>query len=209
MKRILIIDDHAVVRGGLKQILLDEFPNTKFGEANNSGEALEFLNKEDWDVVILDISLPGRSGLDILKDTKQAKPKLPILVYSMHSEEEFAIRALKSGASGYMSKSELPDQLVKAIHQLLTGRKYISSSLAERLAVEIEKPSEKPLHEILSNREHQVMLMIASGNSPTQIAEELSLSIKTISSYRARILDKMRMKTNAEIIRYSIENKLI
>ncbi len=208
MKRILIIDDHTVVREGLKQILRDEFPTAQFGEARDSGEALEFLTKENWDVVILDIFLPGRNGLDILKDIKQLKPKLPVLVHSMHSEEEFAIRALKTGASGYMSKAELPEQLIKAIHQILTGRKYISPSLAEQLAAEIEKPSDKPVHETLSNREHQIMLMIAGGKSPSQIAEELSLSIKTVSSYRARILDKMRMKTNAEIIRYSIENKL-
>ena len=209
MKRILIIDDHAVVREGLKQILRDEFPSTQFGEACDAGEALDLISKQDWDMIILDIFLPGRSGLEVLKDINQNKPKLPVLVHSMHSEEAFAIRAFKSGASGYMSKSELPEQLVKAVNQLLTGKKYISPSLAELLASEILTTTDKPLHSALSDREHQIMLMLASGKSASQIANALSLSNKTVSTYRTRVLKKMKMKTNADIIRYAIEHEMI
>jgi len=209
MKKILLIDDHAVMREGLKQILEDEFHEAVFGEAGNAGEALDLLQQKDWDLVILDIVLPGRSGLDVLKEIRQHKPKVPILVYSMHTEEEFAIRALRSGASGYLSKTDVPELLLKAIGQLSHGRKYISESLAERLASELETPDDKPPHSRLSDREYQIMVMLASGKAVGAIADELSLSIKTISTYRTRILDKMNMKSTAEIIHYVIENKLL
>jgi two-component system, NarL family, invasion response regulator UvrY len=209
MKNILIIDGHAVVRQGLKQILEDEFLKVTFGEAGNAGEALDLLSQHKWDVVILDVSLPGRSGFDVLKEIKQRMSKLPVLVYSMHAEEEFAIRALRSGASGYLSKADVPEQFVKAIHQLLSGRKYVSESLAERLASELDTQTDKPIHEQLSNREYQIMLLLASGKTTTDIANDLSLSIKTISTYRTRILAKMKMKSNAEIIHYVIERKLL
>lgn len=209
MKKILLIDDHAVMREGLKQILEDEFLEAVFGEAGNAGEALDLLQRREWDLVILDIVLPGRSGLDVLKEIHQNKPKLPILVYSMHTEEEFAIRALRSGASGYLSKTDVPEQLLKAIQQLSRGRKYISESLAERLASELDTKSDAPSHSKLSDREYQILLMLASGKTVSDIAGELSLSIKTISTYRSRILEKMRMKSTAELIHYVIEKKLL
>ncbi|MBI5021970.1 MAG: response regulator transcription factor [Ignavibacteriales bacterium] len=208
MRNILIIDDHAVVREGIKDILKEEILNPTFGEAGNSGEALDLIRQKEWDVVILDISLPGRSGLDLLQEIKQINPKLPVLVYSMHAEDEFAIRAIRSGASCFLSKSDVPEQLVKAIHQLISGRKYITEKLAERLASELDDWTEKPSHERLSNREYQIMIMLASGKPTGSIANELSLSAKTISTYRARILEKMKMKSNADIIHYVIEHKL-
>ena len=209
MKKILLIDDHAVMREGLKQILEDEFQEVMFGEAANAGEALDLLQQRDWELVILDIVLPGRSGLEVLKEIRQSKPKLPILVYSMYTEEEFAIRALRSGASGYLSKTDVPEQLLKAIQHLSSGRRYISESLAERLASELDSADDKPAHSKLSDREYQIMLMLAAGKTVGDIAEQLALSVKTISTYRSRILEKMKMKSNAEIIHYVIENKLV
>ncbi|MGA2624955.1 MAG: response regulator transcription factor [Bacteroidota bacterium] len=209
MRNILLIDDHAVMREGIKQILEDEFRKVTFGEAGNAGEALDLVSRQKWDVVILDIVLPGRSGFDVLKEIRRVNPKLPILVYSMHAEDEFAIRALRSGASGYLPKSDVPEQLVKAIRQLLEGRKYIGESLAERLASELDGQADKLPHSRLSNREYQIMLMLASGKTISQIAEEMSLSIKTISTYRTRMLEKMEMKSIAEVIHYVIERKLL
>jgi two-component system invasion response regulator UvrY len=209
MKKILLVDDHAVMREGLKQILEDEFQEVTFGEAANAGEALDLVQQRDWELVILDIVLPGRSGLEVLKEIRQSKPELPILVYSMYTEEEFAIRALRSGASGYLSKTDVPEQLLKAIHHLSRGRRYISESLAERLASDLESADGKPAHSRLSDREYQIMLMLAAGKTVGDIAEELALSVKTISTYRSRILEKMKMKSNAEMIHYVIQNKLV
>jgi len=207
--RILITDDHAVVRRGLKQVLEEEFDQVVFGEAQNTREMLEHLQKKAWDVVILDITLPGRSGLEVLGELKLTHPNLPVLVLSMHPEDQYGIRVLKSGASGYMTKESAPDEIVMAIRKVLRGGKYVSPSLAERLAFNLEVNGEKPLHEALSDREYEVMLMIASGKTLTEIAQKLHLSIKTVSTYRTRILEKMKMQNNAELIRYAIKNQLV
>lgn len=209
MVRILIADDHPIVRRGLKQILAEEPDLTVGGEAQTSQEVLDQVRRGGWDVLILDISMPGRGGLDVLKEIKHQYPKLPVLVLSMHPEDQYAIRALRAGASGYLTKESAPDELVAAIRKIVRGGKYISPTLAERLAAEIEAPGGKLPHERLSDREYQVLLMIASGKTVSQIAQELSLSVKTISTYRARLLEKMGMKTNAELTHYAIENKLV
>ena len=208
MKSFLLGDDHAVVRSGLKQLLIDEFQHVNVGEAANANDVLSLARNQRWDIVILDINLPGRSGLDVLSELKKEPIKVPVLVLSMHPEDQFAIRALKAGASGYLTKESAPEELIKAVNKILAGGKYISDTLAEKLAIGLEAGSEKPPHELLSDREFQVLRMIGSGKTPSQIAEELHLSIKTISTFRARILEKMNMKTNAELIRYSIEKKL-
>ncbi len=209
MIKILIADDHAIVREGLKQIVA-ETPNIVVAdEASNAQEALDKIWKNDYDVVVLDISMPGRNGLDVLKQLKSERPKLPVLILSMHPESQYAVRVLKAGASGYLTKDSAPDELIAAIRQISLGRKYITSSLSEKLAFDLEIDAEKPLHETLSDREHQVMCMIASGKTVTAIAEELSLSVKTISTYRSRILQKMKMKNNAELTRYAIQNRLV
>ncbi|MEW6305520.1 MAG: response regulator transcription factor [Verrucomicrobiota bacterium] len=207
--RILITDDHAVVRQGLKQILADEFKTAVFGEAGNAQEALGLVWKEEWDIVILDITMPGRSGPEVLQDIKKARPKLPVLVLSMHPEDQFAVRVLKSGAAGYMTKESAPEELVGAVKKLLTGGRYVSASLAEKMASYLAVDVQKPPHERLSDREFQVLRMIASGKTVTQIARELALSVKTISTYRTRILEKMAMSTNAELTHYAIQNHLV
>lgn len=207
--RVLIADDHAVVRRGLMEILEEEFPAATFGEAADTPEALQQIRKHKWDVVVLDITMPGGSGLDVLRDSRSLHPNLPVLVLSMHPEEQYALRALKAGAAGYLTKETAPEELVAAIKTVLAGRKYVSASLAQDLAWRLEADSERPIHEALSDREHEVMLMIASGKTVSQVAEELSLSVKTVSTYRARILSKMGMKTNADLTRYAMENKLL
>jgi two-component system invasion response regulator UvrY len=209
MIRVLVADDHAIVRRGLKLILQEEFHNIQFGEASDGQQALNLAWKQEWDIVILDITLPGRSGLDVLKELKQIRPKLPVLVLSMHPEDQFAVRTLKAGASGYMTKENVAEELVKAIRKVLAGGKYVSVSLAEELAFRLEADDEKPLHEKLSDREYQVLCLIASGKTVKQISEKLSLSIKTISTYRTRILEKTKMQTNAELTHYALKNKLI
>jgi two-component system, NarL family, invasion response regulator UvrY len=209
MLRILIADDHPIVRQGLKQILSEESDMGVFGEAQNSQEVLELVQKQDWDIVILDITMPGRGGIDVLKELKHQYPKLPLLILSMHPEDQYAVRALKAGAGGYLTKESAQEELIKAIRKVVRGGKYISSTLAEKLAFDLETETEKPLHETLSDREHQVLLMIASGKTVSEIAEELSLSVKTIDTYRARILEKMKMKTNAELTHYAIKNLLV
>ena len=207
--RILIVDDHSVVRRGLKQILVDEFKKAEFGEASNAGEALERVRKEAWDAVVLDITMPGRSGLEALKEIKEAKPKLPVLVLSMHPEGQFAVRVLKRGASGYMTKESAPEELVGAIKKVLAGGRYVSPSLAEKLATYLSADGQKPPQEKLSDREFQVLRLIASGKIVSEIAKELSLSVKTISTYRARILEKMGMKNNAELMHYAMQHQLV
>jgi DNA-binding NarL/FixJ family response regulator len=209
MKKFLLADDHAIVRSGLKQLLIDEFHHVDIGEAATASEVLNLVRKQYWDVVILDINLPGRSGLDVLAELKKEHPKPSVLVLSMHPEEQFAIRALKAGASGYLTKESAPEELIKAITKILAGGRYISETLAERLANGLHADTAKPLHELLSDREFQVLRLIGSGKTPSQIADELHLSIKTVSTFRTRILDKMGMKTNAELTRYVIENKLL
>ncbi len=207
--RILIVDDHTVVRRGLREILVEEFPHAEFGEAEDGPQTLKLVSKQKWHVVVLDITMPGMSGLDVLKNIKKVCPNLPILVLSMHPEDQYAMRALKAGASGYLTKETASEELVKAVNKVRTGRKYISNSLAEILAFRAADTYEGLPHERLSDREHQVMLMLASGKTVSQIAEELSLSKQAISTYRSRILVKMKMKTNADLIRYAIENELV
>ncbi len=209
MITLLIADDHAVVRQGLKQILEDQPDMKVAGEAQNGAEVLDLLRKGPWDVVLMDISMPGRNGLEILKDIRTAMPKLPVLILSMHPESQYAIRALRSGAAGYLTKESAPQELVDAVRHAVSGRKYVSASLAEQLASEVERPSVKAPHERLSDRELQILCLIASGKTPTEIAGELSLSVKTVSTYRTRLLQKMKMKNSAELTRYAINNNLV
>lgn len=209
MIRILIADDHAVVRQGLKQIIGETSDMAVADEATNGQEVLKKAWENDYDVILLDIAMPGRSGVDILKQLKAKTPKVPVLMLSIYAEEHFAIRALKLGASGYLTKESASDELIGAIRKVSQGQKYISSSLAEKLAFNLEIGSERPLHETLSDREYQVMCMIASGKEVKEIAMELSLSPKTISTYRFRILKKLNLRNNAELTRYAIQNHLI
>ena len=197
------------MRHGLKQILADEFKRASFGEASNAQEALNRIWKEPWDVVVLDITMPGRSGLEVLREIKKSSPKLPVLVLSMHPENQFAVRVLKRGAAGYMTKESAPAELVGAIKKVLAGGRFISSNLAEKLASYLSHDSQKPVQELLSDREFQVLRLIASGKIVSEIATELSLSVKTISTYRTRILEKMGMKNNAELMHYAIQHRLV
>jgi DNA-binding NarL/FixJ family response regulator len=206
--KILLADDHAVVRHGLRQILTDAFKRATYGEARNAQEALDLVWKQEWDVVVLDITMPGRSGLDVLREIKQSKPRLPVLVLSMHPENQFAVRVLKCGASGYMNKESAPSELVGAVKKVLAGGRYVSNALAENLAASLSAGQKAP-QENLSDREFQVLRLIASGKMATDIARELSLSVKTISTYRARILEKMGMKNNAELMHYAIQHRLV
>src|SRR6266511_17316 len=207
--KILITDDHAVVRKGLRQILADEFKKAAFAEAGNASEALDRIRKEAWDVVVLDITMPGRSGLEALKEIREARPKLPVLVLSMHPEDQFAVRVLKSGAAGYMTKESAPEELVGAVKKVLAGGRYVSPALAEKMASYLAIDTPNPPHERLSDREFVVLRMIASGKTVSQIARELSLSVKTVSTYRTRILEKMAMTSNAELTHYAIKNQLV
>jgi two-component system, NarL family, invasion response regulator UvrY len=206
--RILIVDDHTVVRDGVKRLFDEHGGGADFGEASSSHEALKLVRGENWDIVVLDISLGGRSGLDLLKELKQIRPALPVLMLSMHSEEEYARRAFSAGAAGYITKDSPRAELVTAIKRVVDGRRYVSPILAEKLIFDIERGTTRPLHETLSNREFEVMRLIASGKTVVEIARLLSLSDKTISTYRARILEKMNMKTNAELTHYAIKNGL-
>jgi two-component system, NarL family, invasion response regulator UvrY len=207
--RILIADDHAVFRRGLKETLVEAFPRATFAEAKTAQETLELVRRSPWDVLVLDISMPGKSGLDILEDVKRLQPRLPILYLSMHPEEQFARRALRSGAAGYLTKDSVPDELKTAMRKVATGGRYVSAALAERLAEDLAKKTDTPPHELLSDREFQVLRMIASGKTVKEIAEELALSIKTISTYRARILEKTGSHTTAQLIRYALKEQLV
>ena len=209
MLKILVADDHEVVRKGLVKVLAESLQPIEIHEASDGQEAVNKVRKGEYDLVVLDLKMPVKSGLDALKEIKQDKPKLPAIILSMHPEEQFAIRAMRAGASGYLTKECAGDELVLAIRKALRGEKYISGSLAQILADGLDVDQGKPLHEILSDREYQVMLMIASGKPVGAIAGELCLSVKTISSYRANILLKTRMKNNAEITHYAIRNKLV
>jgi len=208
MKRILIVDDHEVVRAGLMRII--EQPGTVFGEASNDFQALKLGSEENWDLVVLDLSLGERGGLELLKELKQARPRLPILILSMHSEEQYARRAFQAGAAGYITKDSPPAELIKAVNRVMEGGRYVNEATAERFAQDLEKGTDRdrPLHQSLSDREFEVMRQIGSGKTVGEIAYILKLSNKTVSTYRTRILDKMRMKTNAEIIHYAIRNNL-
>ncbi|MDQ5987530.1 MAG: Response regulator GacA [Syntrophus sp. SKADARSKE-3] len=206
---ILIADDHPIVRAGFKQVIADTEDMVVADEAENGQEVLTFIQKKDYDIILLDISMPGRNGLEILKDLKVEKPKTPVLILSIYPEEQYAIRALRAGAAGYMTKASAPHELIAAIRKICQGGKYISASLAEKLTDYLDTDSAKPPHELLSDREHQVMLMIASGKTVSQIGDELCLSVKTISTYRSHILEKMKLKNNAEITLYAVKNRLI
>lgn len=211
MIKVIITDDHPLVREGLKKVV--EQGNIDIEvvkEASTAAELLNILSRELPDIVVLDIAMPGRSGLDVLKDIKERYPKLPVLILSMHPEDRFATRAIKSGASGYLTKTGISDELVTAIRVIVTQKKrYISPSVAEQLAQQMDNSSEKPLHETLSDREYQILCMIASGKKISKIAEELSLSVQTIHTYRARLKEKMNLKTNVELTRYALENQLV
>jgi two-component system invasion response regulator UvrY len=209
MIKILIADDHAIVRRGLKQILEDTSDLMVAGEATSGREVVELIRKEEFDVVVLDISMPGRNGLEVLKDIKSEHRQLPVLVLSMYPEEQYAVRVLKAGAAGYLTKESAPDELIKAIRKVAGGGKYITSSLADRLACELEYDVSQPLYQKLSDREYTVLCLLASGKTITEIAAELSLSPKTISTYRTRILDKLNMKTNAEVMHYAMQQGLV
>ena len=209
MTRILIADDHAVVREGLRQIIAKHADLVVAGEAVSGPDVLSKIRSSSYDVVLLDLSMPGRSGLEILREIRSEHRNLPVLILSVHPEELYAVRALKAGASGYMTKESAPEQLIEAIRKVSGGGKYISQSLAERLANELDNDSDRAPHERLSDREYQVLCMLGSGKTVKEIAEELSLSVPSISTYRARILEKMNMKNNAELTHYAIRNGLV
>lgn len=206
---ILIADDHAVVRRGLKEILSDALPGARFSEAGNGDEVLRQLAESMTGLLVLDINMPGRSGLDVLRDVKQTYPRLPVIVLSMQPEDQYAMRCLRAGASAYIHKDSAPEELAQAAKKILGGGRYVSSRLAEQLVAQLDQPIEKPLHGLLSDREHEVMRMIASGVPLTEIASRLHVSVKTVSTYRSRILEKMQMKSNAEMTRYAIAHQLI
>jgi two-component system, NarL family, invasion response regulator UvrY len=208
MIKVFFTEDHAIVREGLKQILADTKDIIVAGEAADGEEALAKIRQGDYDIVVMDISMPGRNGLEILKEIKETKPGLPVLILSMYPEDVYALRSFRGGASGYLSKESAPTELINAIRKVSSGGKYISTALAEKLVVNLGDDSGKPLHEKLSEREYQILCMIASGKTGTQIAAELGLSAKTVSTYRTRILEKMEMKNNSELTHYTIQNGL-
>jgi DNA-binding NarL/FixJ family response regulator len=209
MLRILIADDHPVFRRGLKQIV-EEAPDLLVaGEAANGAEALQEARTDAYDVVLLDITMPVRNGVDVLSQLKHERPALPVLMLSMHPEEQYAVRALRAGASGYLTKESAPEELVAAIRKVSAGGKYVSASLAEHLVSVVQSVGEAPPHAALSNREYQIMCLIASGKTVSEAARELSLSVKTVSTYRARILEKLQLKNNAELMRYATQNQLV
>ncbi len=207
--KILIVDDHAIVRAGLKQILAESEPPIEVLEAGDGVEALRLLRSEECDVLLLDVALPGKNGIDVLKQVKAEWKKLPVLVLSMYPEDQYAVRALRSGASGYMTKESAPDELLTAIRKVSTGGRYISPRVAEVLALEVDTLGDKPPHAALSDREYEVLCRIASGKTVSEIADEMALSVKTVSTYRTRILDKMKMKHNAELTHYAVRHGLI
>lgn len=209
MIRVLIADDHTVVRRGLRQILLEGFPTATVEEVPDAEELIKRVMNSEWDVIISDLSMPGRSGLDALQQIKQLNPKLPVLILSIHPEEHYALRVLKAGASGYLSKDSAPDELVTAIKRVLLGKKYITDSIAEKLASVLDKDSNKAPHEFLSDREFSVLKMLAAGKSVSDIADSLFLSVTTVSTYRSRIMQKMDMKSNADLTLYAVEHKLL
>ncbi len=209
MIRILVADDHTVVRRGLRQILLEGFPGALVEEVGDAEDLIKNVIKAEWDVVISDLSMPGRSGLDALQQIKQLHPNLPVLILSIHPEEQYALRVLKAGASGYLSKDMAPDELVNAVKKVMLGKKYITASVAEKLAATLDQDHNKPLHEFLSDREFNVLKMLAAGRSVSEIAESLFLSVTTVSTYRSRIMAKMNLKNNAELTLYSMEHKLL
>jgi two-component system, NarL family, invasion response regulator UvrY len=209
MVRILIADDHAIVRNGLKQLILEEYPRAEIGEADDAEELVKKALFNKWDIVICDLNMPGRSGLDALKQIKQAVPTLPVLIMSMYPEDQYGVRVIKAGASGYLSKDSIHDVLIRAIRAVLSGKKFITSSIAEKLADEFYTGTEQPTHQSLSDREFEVFKLLASGKKISEIAQQLSLSATTVSTYRSRILEKMNMRSNTDLARYALEKGLI
>ena len=207
--KILIVDDHPVVRKGLTQILYEEPDVEIAAEAKTAAESLAMVREKEWDVVVLDITLPDRSGLEALKDIKALRPHLPVLILSMHPEDQYALRVLKAGAAGYVNKDSASEELVKAVRKVVGGGRYVSTFMAEKLATVVGGDYERPPHESLSDREFQVMCMLASGRRLKEVAEELCLSVKTVSTYRARVLEKMGMESNAELTYYAVKNGLV
>jgi DNA-binding NarL/FixJ family response regulator len=209
MMKILIADDHAIVRRGLKEILLDEYPSSIIGDASDAEELLKKVFQEHWDLIISDLSMPGRSGLDALKQIKQAFPKLPVLIMSIYSEDQYAVRALRAGASGYFNKNSIHEDLFKAIESVRKGKKYITPAVAEKLADAFPTGGTEQPHQLLSDREFEVFRLLASGKTVSEIAYQLSLSANTVSTYRSRILEKMNLHSNSELIRYALEQRLL
>lgn len=209
MLRILLADDHAVVRQGVKQILVDAFAKAEFGEAQNAHELLDLAANERWDIVVLDLTMPGGNGLEALKQLKHAQPQLPVLILSMYPEDQYAVRTIRAGAAGYLNKESAPEELVTAIRKVLNGGEYISAAVADELVLHARHEDDQPVHKHLSDREYQVLCLIAAGKEVKEISTELSLSAKTISTYRARLLEKMNLKTNAELTHYAIQNGLV
>jgi two-component system, NarL family, invasion response regulator UvrY len=208
MIHILIVDDHAIVRRGLIHILLDE-PDIEVSEAAESHEALQLVREKNWDLMVLDVNLPGKSGLEVLKEIKRERPALPVLVLSVHPEEQFAVRTLRAGAAGFLSKDAAPEELVRAIRKILGGGKYVSEYVADRLLSDLHAKARETLHEALSDREFQILRLFGAGKTVSEIAAELSISVPTVSTYRARILEKTGLKTTAELVHYAIQNRLV
>jgi two-component system, NarL family, invasion response regulator UvrY len=209
MVKVLIADDHALVRKGLQQVIREQAPDMSVSEAADGEQVLTMVHEQDWDALVLDIGMPKRSGLEVLQKLRYEKPSLPVLILSMHSEDQYAIRVLRAGAAGYLSKDAAPEELVVAIRKAVSGGRYVSPALAEKLALGLSGGLDKLPHELLSDREYTVLMKIGEGKSVGEIADELALSVKTVSTYRARVLEKMNLKTNADLIRYSLENNLL
>ncbi len=209
MIKVLIADDHAIVRRGLKQLLLEEYPSAIIEETADAENLVSKAIQGEWDLVICDLSMPGRSGLDALRQIRQASPSLPVLIMSMHPEDQYAVRVLKAGASGYLSKESIHNELIRAVHTVLLGKKFITPSIAEKLADAFNTNNGQSPHESLSDREFDVFKLLAAGKSVSEIAAQLSLSVTTVSTYRARIMEKMNMRSNAELTRYGLEKGLI
>ncbi len=206
--KILIADDRPVIHHGIRRMLEDKFPGSTFGDASHCQQALDLVGQGGWDLVILNTLLPGRGGLEVLKQIRIEHPNLPVIMYSAHSEEQYALRAFKAGASGYVPKESTPQQLAEAIRKVMGGGKYVSPGLAEHLATALDRDLPRAPHEILSDREYEVLCMIAAGKTTTAIADQLSLSVKTVSTYRTRILEKLQLKTAPELVRYAVDNNL-
>jgi two-component system, NarL family, invasion response regulator UvrY len=209
MIKVIIADDHPIVRAGLKQIITEEHDISVAGEAGNGAELLSRVRRQDYDVILLDLSMPGMDGLDVLKQIKIEKPAIPVIILTIHPESQYALRILKAGASGYLTKESASDELIKAIRKVNAGGKYISPSLAEKIAFALDEDTGKLPHETLSDREYQVLCLIGSGKTVSQIADALALSVKTVSTYRTRILEKMRMENTAELMHYAVQNRLV